>query len=259
MPKDRPGRQATLSNHCLVGLPALVHIDGTMSLLEEMRAERDANAAIIMARVGGLLGQGDNATTQDNPKPSQNVTHGGHTASTPEHEKLSQSVNHCGRPATANDNPKLSQGMHGCAQSESATDAIRFPQNFQSHDGKRLARLLDEYRRGFGMSSATERAVEMAIEFGVSLRSAQRHIKQGTVPAEDRKLGADGKHHPVRNTGRVRSRCERELILARQALARAARAAANGIQPGERELLKQIQVMAADMRKGATTPSSKRA
>ena len=149
--------------------------------------------------------------------------------------------------------------MHGCAQSETTTEAIRLPQNFQSQDGKRLARLLDEYRRGFGMSSATERAVEMGIELGVSLRSAQRHIKQGTVPVPERKLGADGKHHPLRNAGRARSKCERELMLARQALARAARAAANGIQASERELLKQIQVMAADMRKGATTPSSKRA
>lgn len=228
-----------------------------MSLLEEMRAEREANAAIIMARVGRLLGQGDNAI-QDNPKPSQNVTHGGHTATTAEHQNLSQSVNYCARPATAKDTQKLSLGRHCSAQSESTTDAIRLPHNFQSQDGKRLARLLDEYRRGCGMSSATERAVEMAIEFGVSLRSAQRHIKQGTVPAPERKLGADGKHHPVRNAGRVRSRCERELILARQALARAARAAANGIQPSERELLEQIQVMAADMRKGTTTSIPKR-
>ena len=229
-----------------------------MSLLEEMRAEREANAAIIMARVGRFLGQGDNAT-QDNPKPSQKVNHGCPLATADKHQKLSQSVNHCARPATANDNPKLSQGMHGCAQSETTTEAIRLPQNFQSQDGKRLARLLDEYRRGFGMSSATERAVEMAIEFGVSLRSAQRHIKQGTVPAPERKLGADGKHHPSRDAGRVRSKCERELILARQALARAARAAANGIQAGERQLLEQIQVMAAEMRKGATTSTPKRA
>jgi hypothetical protein len=229
-----------------------------MSLLEEMRAEREANAAIIMARVGRFLGQGDNAT-QDNPKPSQNVNHGGHVTTTGENQKLSQSVNHCARPATAKDNPKLSQGRHCSAQSDRTTDAIRLPQNFQSQDGKRLARLLDEYRRGCGMSAATEQAVEMAIEFGVSLRSAQRHIKQGTVPAPERKLGADGKHHPLRHAGRVRSKCERELILARQALARAARAAANGIQPSERELLEQINAIAADMRKGATTPRSKRA
>jgi hypothetical protein len=229
-----------------------------MSILEEMRAEREANAAIIMARVGRLLGQGDNAT-QDNPKPSQKVTHGGHVATTGEHQNLSQSVNNGARPATAKDPQKLSRGRHCSAQSDTSTDAIRLPHNFQSQDGKRLARLLDEYRRGCGMSAATEQAVEMAIQFGVSLRSAQRHIKQGTVPAPERKLGADGKHHPVRNAGRVRSRCERELILARQALARAARAAANGIQPSERELLEQIQAMAADMRKGATTSIPKQA
>jgi len=236
-----------------------VHIDGAMSLLEEMRAEREANAAIIMARVARFLGQGDNATTQGSPKPAQKVTCSGSLATTGENQKLSQNVNHCAPQATTKDNQKLSLDRHCSAQSERTTNAIALPQNFQSQDGKRLARLLDEYRRGFGMSSATERAVEMAIEFGVSLRSAQRHIKQGTVPAPERKLGADGKHHPLRNAGRVRSKCERELMLARQALARAARAAANGIQAGERELLEQILAMAADMRKTATITRSKRA
>ena len=230
-----------------------------MSLLDRMRAEREANSAEIMARIGGFLGQGGNATTQENPKPSQNVTHGGHTATTGANQELSQSVNNGAPPATAKDNPKLSRGRHCSAQSDRSPEAICLPQNFQSQDGKRLARLLDEYRRGCGMSAATEQAVEMAIEFGVSLRSAQRHIKQGTVPAAERKLGADGKHHPLRNAGRVRSKCERELMLARQALARAARAAADGIHAGECELLEQIQVMAAEMRKGMTISISKRA
>ena len=64
-------------------------------------------------------------------------------------------------------------------------------------------------------------------------------------------MGADGKHHPLRNAGRVRSKSERELMRARQALARAAHAATtDGIQARERELLKQIQVMAAEMLKG---------
>jgi hypothetical protein len=47
-------------------------------------------------------------------------------------------------------------------------------------------------------------------------------------------------------------------MLARQALARAARtAAADGIQAGERQLLEQILAMAAEMRKTATITSSK--
>jgi hypothetical protein len=63
-------------------------------------------------------------------------------------------------------------------------------------------------------------------------------------------LGADGKHHPLSHGGRVRSKSERELMLARQALARAAHAAAtDGIQGRERGLLEQIQVMAAEMQK----------
>ena len=102
------------------------------------------------------------------------------------------------------------------------------------------------------MQPATEQAVELTIAFGVSLRTAQRHIKRGTLPAKERSLGADGKHHPLSNGGRVRSKSERELMLARQALARVAHAAAtDGIQGRERELLEQIQVMAAEMQKAS--------
>jgi hypothetical protein len=106
------------------------------------------------------------------------------------------------------------------------------------------------------MQPATEQAVELTIASGVSLRTAQRHIKRGTLPAKERRMGADGKQHPLSNGGRVRSKSERELMLARQALARAAHAAA-GIQGRERELLEQIQVMAAEMQKGPRSQAPK--
>jgi hypothetical protein len=92
------------------------------------------------------------------------------------------------------------------------------------------------------MLPAAEQVVELTIASGVSLRTAQRHTRRGTLPA---------KHHPLSNGGRVRSKSERELMLARQALARAAHASAtDGIQGRERELLEQIQVLAAEMHKG---------
>lgn len=223
-----------------------------MSLLEKMRAEREANAAKATARLSRFLGQSSHTTTNDNAELSQNVNHGCHFATADQNQKLSHIVHNSAQPATANKNQKLSQRAHAGAQPETTTHATRLPQNLQSRDGKRLARLLDHYRRGGWMQPAAEQAVELTIASGVSLRTAQRHVKRGTMPAKERRMGADGKQHPLRNGARVRSKSERELVLARQALARAAHAAvADGIQGRERELLEQIQVMAAEMQRGA--------
>ncbi|HNW08768.1 MAG TPA: hypothetical protein PLL56_13795 [Verrucomicrobiota bacterium] len=214
-----------------------------MSLLDQMRAERETNTAKAEARLGRFLGPGSGPTTQ-------NVHHGGRMASANKNQKLSHKVNNCCQPATTDENQKLSQNRHNGAQPETTTHATGLPQNLQSRDGKRLASLLDQYRRGVWMEPATEQAVELTLAVGVSLRTAQRHVKRGTLPAQERRMGADGKQHPLSNGARVRSKTERELALARQALARAARAAAtDGIQAPERELLKQIQVMVAEMKK----------
>ena len=209
-----------------------------MSLLDEMRAEREANAAKATARLSRFLGGSSAATTRDNAELSQKVNHGCQLATTNHNQKLSQTVHNSAQPATADNNQKLSHSRHNGAQPETTTHAIRLPQNLQSRDGKRLASLLDQYRRGAWMLPATEQAVELTIALGVSLRTAQRHIKRGTLPAKERRIGADGKHHPLSNGGRVRSNSDRELMLARQALARAAHAATtDGIQGRERELL----------------------
>ncbi len=98
------------------------------------------------------------------------------------------------------------------------------------------------------MRPAMEAVIEMTIEFGVSLRTAYRHLKRGTAPAKERNMGKDGKMHPVGAGGKVRSKLERELLLARQALARADLAArANGVQARERELLAEVQKAAAEL------------
>ena len=209
-----------------------------MSLLDEMRAEREANAAKADARLSRFLAGSSAATTRDNAELSQKVNHGCPLAITNHNRKLSHNVHNSAHPATTDEHHKLSQHTHNGAQPETTTHATRLPQHLQSRDGKRLAHLLDQYQRGAWMQSATEQAVELTIALGVSLRTAQRHIKRGTLPAKERRIGADGKHHPLSNGGRVRSKSERELMLARQALARAAHAATtDGIQGRERELL----------------------
>ena len=163
-------------------------------------------------------------------------------ATTSDNEELSQNGYNWRQVATTYENQKLSPSVHHGGQPETTSKATRLPPSLPSRDGQRVARLLEQYRRGCGTRPATEQAVELTIAFGVSLRTAQRHIKRGTLPATERSLGADGKQRPLSHAGRVRSKSERELMLARQALARAAHAAAtDGIQGRERDLLEQIQ------------------
>jgi hypothetical protein len=136
----------------LAGLPAVVHIVGVMSLLDKMRAEREANAAKATARLSRFLGQSSDATTRDNAQLSHNDNHGRHVATADENQKLSHNVHNSAQPVTADKNPKLSHSGHNGAQPETTTNATRLPQNLQSRDGKRLASLLDQYRRGRGCS-----------------------------------------------------------------------------------------------------------
>jgi len=227
-----------------------------MSLLDTMRAEREANAAKATARVRSLLGGSSPATTLDNADLSPNAHHGHPLVTTCDNQKLSP-VEHNSAPlATTCETQKLSQGSPLAVPSETTTKITRLPQNLQSQDGKRLARLLDHYQRGRGLRPATEQAVELSIAFGVSLRTAQRHIKQGTLPAKERRLGADGKRRPLGHAGRVRSPSERELMRARRALTRAVHSLATaGLQGREGELLQQIQVLVTKLQNGARAQS----
>jgi hypothetical protein len=238
-----------------------------MSLLDLMRAERKANQARNWAeleklerRIAGANSVGRDEPTavpeenecvasgQSNEGLPQNVCYGGQIATTGDDRRLSPPVRNCAYPATTAHDARLSHTGYHCSHSAATTNAPGLSQNLQSGDGRRLARLLERYRRGHGMRPHEESAAEIAIEYGVSLRTAQRHVKRGTVPAKERRLGGDGKFHPGGSGRLVRSKVERELMLASQALARAARAAsANGIQVHERELLVQIEGMAADL------------
>ena len=130
--------------------PAVVHINGVMSLPDKMRAEREANAAKAAVRLSRFLDQSSDATTRDNAQLSQNSHLGRHVATADENQKLSYNVHNCEQPATAGKNQKLSHSGHNGAQSETTTHATRLPQNLQSRDGKRLASLLEQYRRGRG-------------------------------------------------------------------------------------------------------------
>lgn len=61
----------------------------------------------------------------------------------------------------------------------------------------RLQRRLFELEHGIGMRNQTRTAVEMAKEFGLSLETAFRHLRHGTTPAKDRRVGHDGKTYPA--------------------------------------------------------------
>jgi len=75
-------------------------------------------------------------------------------------------------------------------------------------------------------------AREMAGTFGVSERTARRHIARGTTPDARRSVGRDGKtypgsyHPPGSRDGRPHTALSRDLGMARHAVRRLARATA---------------------------------
>jgi hypothetical protein len=61
----------------------------------------------------------------------------------------------------------------------------------------RLTQLLDQQSRGIHLWPHTRAAVNLAQRYGISLPSAYRHLRRGTTPASDRKVGRDGKMRPL--------------------------------------------------------------
>jgi hypothetical protein len=94
--------------------------------------------------------------------------------------------------------------------------------------------------------------LDMCEEFKVSQATAYRHVARGTTPAKERKICRDGISRPVsimsKKCGKQRSRVERDLLLARQALNRAERKAEeDGVDPDETALLSRISALAVGM------------
>ncbi len=96
----------------------------------------------------------------------------------------------------------------------------------------------------------TQTAKAMAAEHQLSLRTAYRHLARGTTPADDRRIGMDGKTYPARPRGfrPERTSLERELALTWQALNRAdKKACQHGVADNEVVSLRRIIATATEM------------
>jgi len=96
----------------------------------------------------------------------------------------------------------------------------------------------------------TQKAMVMAAEYKISLRTAYRHLARGTVPSADRRIGMDGKTYPAPplRLGYNRTPLERELALTRQALNRAdKKACEQGIGFADVHALRRIVATATEM------------
>lgn len=99
-------------------------------------------------------------------------------------------------------------------------------------------------------ANLTQTAKAMAAEHQLSLRTAYRHLARGTTPADDRRIGMDGKTYPARPRGLrpERTSLERNLGLTWQALNRAdKKACQNGVADNEVVSLRRIIVTATEM------------
>ena len=96
----------------------------------------------------------------------------------------------------------------------------------------------------------TRTAKAMAAEHQLSLRTAYRHLARGTTPADDRRIGRDGKTYPAHPRGLrpERTSLERQLALSWQALNRADKdACKHGIADNEVVTLRRIVSTATEM------------
>lgn len=111
-------------------------------------------------------------------------------------------------------------------------------------------RLTQNPESGSDCPNLTQTAKAMAAEHQLSLRTAYRHLARGTTPADDRRIGMDGKTYPARPRGLrpERTSLERELALTRQVLNRADKdACQNGITDNEVMSLRRIVSTATEM------------
>lgn len=103
---------------------------------------------------------------------------------------------------------------------------------------------------GLFCPNLTQTAKAMAAKRQLSLRTAYRHLARGTMPADDRRIGMDGRTYPAHPRGLrpERTSLERELALTWQALNRADKnACQNGITDNEVVSLRRIVSTATEM------------
>lgn len=72
--------------------------------------------------------------------------------------------------------------------------------------------------------NGTPNTREIARTYGVSERTARRHLHNGTLPSMARRRGRDGKSYPALRTGSAaKSPLHRDIAMARNAIRRLAR------------------------------------
>ena len=104
----------------------------------------------------------------------------------------------------------------------------------------RLAKFVERLQRGGWLYGRDLAIYELCQNQGVSFRTAHRHLKAGTTPATQRKIGRDGKSYPDRRSAR-RSRVQASLKAAQRALKRAiGHAESDGWREADTVLLGEI-------------------
>lgn len=175
-----------------------------------------------------------------------------------EHGSVREDVHHGSRPVSRGNSIRLTQnvahGSHfasraGCEQvrqkpraydSSLARDLKRgLPSN-----ATRLERLLWQAAHGYYMSHS-HRAAIIARDHNVSLATAFRHLRSGTTPARERRIGRDGKTYPAPEPTTRQTAVSKELRLASQSIVRAKRkAVAKGVHADELAQLIELVRMA---------------
>ena len=103
---------------------------------------------------------------------------------------------------------------------------------------------------GSDCPNLTQTAKAMAAKHQLSLRTAYRHLARGTTPADDRRIGMDGKTYPARPRGLrpERTSLERDLALTWQAMNRAdKKACQDGFADNELVSLRRIVANATEI------------
>ena len=106
---------------------------------------------------------------------------------------------------------------------------------------------------GFGSlgqpgSTRSHQAMAIQEQFRVGRSTAYRHLRRGTLPAAERRIGRDGRAYPAGTGGRVTHPVDAALRLTWQALRRADSAAgAAGICDEDLGLLLKVSDLAGRM------------
>lgn len=127
------------------------------------------------------------------------------------------------------------RNSRGCDKTSTLVSSLSQPEKSDSCDkvstmGDSLSQLADSYscdksridalrfqlEQGICLRPTTRAALDLALRFSVSLATAYRHLKRGTLPAEERRLGGDGKRRPAHPRGSTVTQSHRLAMTIRR-------------------------------------------